>query len=106
MRGWISGAVISLRASGPFKEQEVALTVIQSDYRAIPPIGGWLGLHFHQWEVTTSDTWVLTTVSSALALEFLTHTHKILYQLLHFQGCFQKEPDGDSDPASAGYLGC
>lgn len=44
---------------------------MQNDCRTTPPIGGQLSLHFHQWEATTSDTWVLTTVRSGLVLEFL-----------------------------------
>ncbi|XP_039189596.1 kelch-like protein 14 isoform X2 [Crotalus tigris] len=56
--------------SGHFKGQD-APTGGPSDFYTALPIGGRLVHFFHQWELTSTDTWVLQTIQFGLSLEFL-----------------------------------
>lgn len=83
-------------------KQEVAPIAALNDCRADPPIGSRLSLHANQWEATTSDRWVLSTVKSGLALEFLT----TLSKMSRVQGRREERPDGHSQSTFAGHPGC
>lgn len=65
-----TGADANQLSSGLSVAPDSARSSTTSDSPSPISVGGWLQLFYHQWDIASTDAWLLRTITTGLTLEF------------------------------------